>query len=691
MIAKYRFGSPFPTEATVVDLPCAQGSPAPFCAAEPEEGGRRLGLHLSAEDIVYGLGEQPRGINKRGWIYRSWNTDDPIHTEGIPAMYGSHNFFVVCGEKPFGAFFDCAGRMTFDVGYTDPEELTVTAYEDFDLYIIRPDGARETAENQGDRTPAPVLSPVEDIVRQFRALIGQSYIPPKWGFGYAQSRWGYASEGDIREVADGYAEAELPLDAVYLDIDYMERYKDFTVDLSRYPDLKGLNAEMAARGIHLVPIVDAAVKVEDGYPVYEEGVEKGYFCKDAEGIPYVVGVWPGDSVLPDVLNADAREWFGSGYKFLLDMGIEGFWNDMNEPALFYGKKRLETAIEKTGEYKGKNIGDIGGFWKLSGLIGGLKNSDEDYNAFYHDTAVGRVCHGEVHNLYGYYMTRSAAEYFEKYAPDKRFLLFSRSSYIGMHRYGGIWTGDNCSWWSHILLNLKMLPSLNMCGFLYVGADLGGFGENTTEDLLLRWLALGVFTPLMRNHTTLGTRNQECYRFKNRKTFADVLSVRYAIFPYLYSEYVACALEGRMLFRPLSFAYPSDKRARGVEDQLLFGDSAMIAPVYEQNAKGRYVYLPERMKLVRMRGAADVSEEIWEAGDHFMEVEPGEVAFFLRPGKVMPLAADAAKAKNLASLDESKLVWLKFISEDTEYRLCRDEDGYRKSSLKDSFVRVVVKA
>lgn len=172
----------------------------------------------------------------------------------------------------------------------------------------------------------------------------------------------------------------------------------------------------------------------------------------------------------------------------------------------------------------------------------------------------------------------------------------------MHRYGGIWTGDNCSWWSHILLNLKMLPSLNMCGFLYVGADLGGFGENTTEDLLLRWLALGVFTPLMRNHTTLGTRNQECYRFKNRKAFADVLSVRYAIFPYLYSEYVACALEGRMLFRPLSFAYPSDKRARGVEDQLLFGDSAMIAPVYEQNAKGRYVYLPERMKLVRMRGA-----------------------------------------------------------------------------------------
>lgn len=181
---------PFPRKRPSSICPVRRGSPAPFCAAEPEEGGRRLGLHLSAEDIVYGLGEQPRGINKRGWIYRSWNTDDPIHTEGIPAMYGSHNFFVVCGEKPFGAFFDCAGRMTFDVGYTDPEELTVTAYEDFDLYIIRPDGARETAENQGDRTPAPVLSPVEDIVRQFRALIGQSYIPPKWGFGYAQSRLG---------------------------------------------------------------------------------------------------------------------------------------------------------------------------------------------------------------------------------------------------------------------------------------------------------------------------------------------------------------------------------------------------------------------------------------------------------------------------------------------------------------------
>ena len=224
----------------------------------------------------------------------------------------------------------------------------------------------------------------------------------------------------------------------------------------------------------------------------------------------------------------------------------------------------------------------------------------------------------------------------EFPPDKRILMFSRSSYIGMHRYGGIWTGDNCSWWSHILLNLKMMPSLNMCGFLYTGADLGGFGANTTRDLLLRWLALGVFTPLMRNHAALGTREQEPYQFEHIEDFRNVIGVRYRLVPYLYSEYMKAALNDDMYFKPLAFVYPDDKLARNTEDQLMIGNEIMIAPVYTQNAIGRYVYLPEEMMFVKFLGNGNMFQEILPKGIHYVEVALNEVPLFIRKGCAIPV-------------------------------------------------------
>ena len=163
---------------------------------------------------------------------------------------------------------------------------------------------------------------------------------------------------------------------------------------------------------------------------------------------------------------------------------------------------------------------------------GKVSGTENYKRFYHDMNGVKVCHDQVHNLYGYNMTRAAGEAFDRISPEKRMLVFSRSSYIGMHRYGGVWTGDNGSWWTHLLLNIQMMPSLNMCGFLYAGADLGGFGGDITRDLLLRWLAFGVFTPLMRNHSSCDTREQECYQFERPEDFAHVIGVRYRLLPYL---------------------------------------------------------------------------------------------------------------------------------------------------------------
>ena len=661
MKKRFRFGNPLETDA-VQEKPLLWEGEIPFLTRE----GKELYYDLSPSDIVYGLGENVRGINKRGWIYVSDCSDDPNHTEEKRSLYGAHNFILVSGREQFGIFVDTPGKVTFDIGYTSYSSLRISVEEgEYELYVI-----------EGG-------SP-DEIVGEFRSLIGRSYIPPKWAFGYGQCRWSYLTAGEVREVAKGYRENGIPLDMIYLDIDYMERYKDFTIDRGNFPDFEELVQEMKDQGIRLIPIIDGGVKAEEGYAVYEEGMEKGCFCKDEDGKEFVVGVWPGKCCLPDMLNEEAGRWFGDKYQFLTDKGIEGFWNDMNEPAIFYSEKRLGEVFEKIEDYRQQENLDINSFFGFKGMVAGLSNHPEDYKSFYHNYRGQRVRHDKVHNLFGYYMTRSAGEALERLSPDKRMLLFSRASYIGMHRYGGVWMGDNQSWWSHILMNLKMLPSLNMCGFLYTGADLGGFGSDATEDLLLRWLALGIFTPLMRNHSAMGTRRQEAYAFEEKESFRGLIRLRYRLLPYLYSEFMKAALGNAMYARPLGFVWAGDEIARHVEDQLMIGESIMIAPVYEQNAIGRTVYLPEEMKLVKFAGEAVCEEKILPEGHHFVEVGLKEAVVFIRKGRLLPLAA---AGKNVEETDWEKLELLHFGVQGDTYELYED-DGFTREVCLEGHVREI---
>ena len=624
MIQKYVYGHPFPTDAVVKEIETAK-EPLPFFETDNQGS---FTYTLAEDDIVYGLGEQIRGINKRGWQYVSWNYDNPNHHEDTRSLYGSHNFIIVCGKVTFGAFFDYPGKMEFDIGYTRRDTMQIKAAKnDLTVYII-------TGENE------------KDIVKQFRGIIGRSYIPPLWAFGYGQSRWGYKNEADIREVAAKYKAAGIPLDSIYLDIDYMERYKDFTVDEERFPDLKGLAADMQAEGIHLVPIIDAGVKIEDGYSVYAEGVEKNYFCKNAEGGDFVGAVWPGRVHFPDFLQPEARDWFGKKYAVLTEQGIDGFWNDMNEPAIFYTEDRLADTCAEIEKLTAGNMG-IDEYFAFTGMVAGLNGNIGDYDKFYHNVNGQMVKHSEVHNLYGMNMTRSANEALREICPDKRTLFFSRSSYVGAHRYGGIWQGDNKSWWSHILQSMQQLPALNMAGFLFTGSDTGGFGCDTTEDLMLRWLQYSLFTPLFRNHSADGTREQELYRFSNADAAGNMIRIRYSLVPYLYSEFLKAALQDEMMFRPLAFDFADDADAKQVDDQLLLGNELMIAPIYKQNAKGRYVYLPEEMMLVRMRSDEDYETEILPKGHHYVPAELNELVFFIRNQKAIPFAK---AAKNTAETD-----------------------------------------
>jgi alpha-glucosidase len=662
MVKKYIFGAPFETEAVVENIPQEVANDIGYGKVLLKDG-FKFTLTLANEDVVYGLGENVRGINKRGYEYISNCADDPNHSEDTVSLYGAHNFIIVSGKSHTGYFFDYPDKIRFDVGYTKRDILEVTCDRaELYVYVITGDSAY-------------------DVAKQFRKIIGKSYIAPKFAFGFGQSRWGYKTAEDIENVVKGYKENNIPIDMVYLDIDYMQDYKDFTINSERFPDFGEFVNKMKKEHIHLIPIIDAGVKIEKGYDVYEEGVDKGYFCKREDGSDFVAAVWPGWTHFPDFLNKAAREWFGNKYKKLIDMGIDGFWNDMNEPAIFYSKEGVD-GVEKAiincaDELKNKdddtlsddknfdNILDAANALpnEVKEKLDNIQNNPEDYKLFYHNVDGKKVRHDQVHNIYGYNMTRAAGEAFKRISPDKPILMFSRSSYIGMHRYAGIWTGDNKSWWSHLLLNLKMLPSLNMCGFIYTGADIGGFGCNTSRDLVLRWLALGVFTPLMRNHSALGTRLQECYQFEDVEDFAHVIGVRYRLIPYIYSEYLKAVRNDDMYFKPLGFEYPNDKRAVETEDQLFVGNEIMIAPVYTQNVTGRYVYLPDDMKFIKFMPNGTIYEEKLLKGDHYINVELNEVPLFIRKNKCIPIV-------NVAnSVDEIDMDTIKYIGyENATYEL-----------------------
>lgn len=652
LIKKYTFGTPFPTESIVVPVEAGEGKPPYGTITLPEEGdGFTFSYHMGADDIVYGLGEANRGINKRGFIYKSFCSDDPNHLEETVSLYGAHNFIIVSGITAFGIYIDYPAALTFDIGYTRADELVISCeHADLDFYVIEGENAYQ-------------------ITRQFRRLIGRSYIPPKFAFGFGQSRWGYKTAKDFFDVADGYRSNHIPIDMIYMDIDYMEDYKDFTIS-EEFPDFPAFVQEMKQKNIRLIPIIDAGVKIEENYDVYEEGVANNYFCKREDGSDFVAAVWPGATHFPDFFQPEVRAWFGAKYRWLTEQGIEGFWNDMNEPAIFYTPEGIKKIKEQVREFLSKPE-TKDGVWEMQGRFARLANAAEDYASFFHNVQGEMVRHDRIHNLYGFQMTRAAGEALQKISPEKRYLLFSRSSYIGMHRYGGIWTGDNKSWWSHLLLNLKMLPSLNMCGFLYVGADLGGFGADTSRELLLRWLALGVFTPLMRNHSAIGTREQECYRFEHVGDFRHIIGVRYRLLPYLYSEYMKAALNDDMYFKPLAFEYPEDAMAANVEDQLMLGGELMIAPVYTQNAKGRYVYLPEEMMYVRFLPDGTLSREIMPKGHHYISVPLNVVPLFIRYGKCIPVAG---MAECVAEVDSAHMELVGY--EKSSYVLYEDDGDTR---------------
>lgn len=647
-IKVFQYGQPLDTDSVT-------GRKVRADFAEPVKpvfarGGASICLPLEADDYVYGLGANLGGINKRGRRYQSYCTDEPSHTEDKTALYGAHNFFIIAGAKSCGYFLDFPGRVTYDVGFSVSDELSIEiSGQDFSLYFI-----------EGN---CP-----EEISSKFLSLIGRAYIPPKWGFGYFQSRWGYRDKNEVLKVREAFREQGIPLEGIYLDLDYMDNFKDFTISPERFSGFKEFAAKLKAEGIYLIPIIDAGVKVEAGYEIYDEGIAGGHFCLDKEGKPYVAAVWPGKVHFPDFFRPETRAWFGSKYKVLTACGIEGAWNDMNEPAIFYDEKFLQEAVDTAIASRDENL-DAFSFFALKDKFCRLANKVDYYQSFFHQVGDKVISNDEVHNLYGQYMTKAASTGLAKLL-GKRFLLISRASSIGMHRYSGIWTGDNCSWWSHLEQNIKNMPSLNMCGFFYTGADTGGFGSDSYGELLVRWLQFSVFTPLLRNHSAVGCINQEPYAFGEKVTAMAkaLIEARYMLVPYLYSEYMQAVKNYRLMFKPLTFEF-SEELARQSEDQLFLGDQLMLAPVSKPNQRGRFVYLPEKMAEVSF-GPDGVSLAVKDPGIHYLQYPLDQFKFYLRKNAMLPYIPPCLNTKAL-NLETLKV--LAYVEERAEYSLY-DDDG-----------------
>ncbi len=554
-------------------LLASEGHAAP---EEADPAAVELAFYLEPEDKLYGLGDKTGFLNKRGYEYIMWNTDDPApHEDNFKALYKSVPFLIVLkADKAYGLFFDNHYKSSFDLGKYKEDCLRYEAEGGaLDLYFFAGKDLKE-------------------ILTAYTRLTGATPLPQLWTLGYHQSRWGYRTEKDMLELAEKMKQHELPCDALHFDIDYMQGYRVFTWNQERYEDAGRTLEQLKKMGIKAVTILDPGVKVDAGYPVFDEGLEREYFARDNNNLVYVNQVWPGDAVYPDFGRAEVRRWWGDWHRFLLDKGVAGIWNDMNEPASFNGPLPDEVVFydeEKPSDHKA------------------------------------------MHNVYGHNMCRASFEGLRRLSEERPFVI-TRACYAGTQKYAVVWTGDNHSIWSHLRMAVPQLCNLGLSGFAFGGTDVGGFGSDTTPELLIRWYQLGCFSPLFRNHSALGTRQQEpwCFGEAVLSIIRNYIRLRYQLLPYLYDCFYQTAGSGLPVMRPLVLDYPFDRECRERNDQFLIGENILVAPVLEQGASKRLVYLPKGEWFCYH------SKKRYSGEAHYIVDAPLEICpIFIREGSILP--------------------------------------------------------
>lgn len=487
----------------------------------------------------YGLGDKTGFLNKREYEYENWNSDIPqAHNEDYRALYKSIPFLIgLTQQSVFGLFFDNTFHSYINLGK-----------ESSDYFYYGADGGNLDYYFLGGES-------MPEIIKNYTYLTGTTPLPQLWTLGYQQSRWGYACREDFEELMERFREDRIPCDALHFDIEYMDGYRVFTWNEKDYGQPGAIWKTITEKGYKPVCIIDPGTKKDDQYFMDQEGMEKGYYATDAKtGEVYVNEVWPGESHYPDFGRSEVRKWWASKHKILTDWGAQGVWDDMNEPASFKGELPLDVVFH-----------------------------EED-----------RVAeHREMHNVYGHYMARATHEGL-KQANGKRPFVITRACYAGTQKYSTVWTGDNQSLWSHLQMVIPQLCNLGMSGFAFAGTDIGGFGAHTNPELLTRWIEAAMFSPLFRNHSANGTRHQEpwCFGKETEDIYRKYVELRYQFLPYIYDLFYEGEKTGLPIMRPLVLHYEKDIETHNLNGEFLVGEKLLVAPVLEQGATKKLVYLPE---------------------------------------------------------------------------------------------------
>ncbi len=560
---------------------------------EPVDGDRPVicRQRLLPGSHFYGLGEKAFPMARRGRRFELYNSDpacyelyrDPIHFS-IPFYLGlvpveSNGSGGRSGgaTAAYGVLLDNASRSFVDFGHSQGDVLSFEAVAGELRYTFM---------------AAPRL---QDVLETYAGLTGHMALPPLWALGFHQARWSYPDEATVRELAAQFRQRRIPLDAVYLDIDYMDGYRCFTWNHEAFPAHREMIADLAADGIKTVAIIDAGVKVDPGYAVHDDGLARGAFVRNADGSLFVGPVWPGDCYFPDFTDPAVRRWWGDLYAGLLEEGVAGFWNDMNEPALFD-----EVVLPD--------------------------------DAPFHLDGHGAT-HRQMHNVYGMQMARATAEGLARWRPNQRQLVISRAAFAGHQRHAMVWTGDNFSTWEHLRLTVAMGLSLGLSGLPFHGADVGGFAGDCTGELLARWTQLGALTPFFRNHAAMGTADQEPWAFgpEIEAICRRAIELRYELLPAIYTAFWESSQTGVPIMRPLVLAHQYDPRVADLDDQFKLGGDLLAAPVLDPGISGRSVYLPAGQWYDFWTG-----QRLEGGRDLWAHAPLDTVPLFVKAGTVLPM-------------------------------------------------------
>lgn len=552
-------------------------------------------LRKSELETYYGFGEKAfAGMSRNGQTIVNWNTDTFSYPVGLDPVYQSIPFFyALYAGKSYGIFFNNTFRTYFDMGKTAPERYTFgAAGGELDYFVFT---------GGGTRSPKNVLT-------DYANLTGKMPLPPLWALGNQQSRWSYFPEKRVREIAEGFRKNKIPADVIYLDIDYMDGYRVFTWDKTRFPEPRKMLADLARDGFKTVLIINPGIKTDENYKVYADGKARGVFVKNPDGTELNETVWAGNSAFPDFTDPKAREWYGTQFKTQLEEGVAGFWNDMNEPGVFMNEKTEKPEIfhhpDKTFPYETPHAGD------------GLRGT-----------------HRRYHNVYGMQMARATFEGLRKLAPEKRPFGLTRAGFAGIQRYSAVWTGDNYASWEHLALTIPMLANLSVSGVPFVGADAGGFNDMPSGELYARWLQAAALTPFLRSHSVGWVGNKEAWEYGDEFTRINraTVELRYQFLPYLYTLFREHERSGAPVMRPLWFNYPEDRLTYLVDDAFMVGDDVLVAPVVKQGLTRREVYFPAGDNWVEWSTGAR-----FEGGKkHWIQTPLERLPLFVRAGAVIP--------------------------------------------------------